>query len=176
MATNSDGPETMRSMFDDLLSHELSAGASCAMSAGRAWHQANGDFEHRHTCGVFLKDMSEQGLEPILFVYIDSNVIMQDFTTNREVYLLRLRNIGFAVSDVQFRLSKYKRPRAAEKGAASPAATKPALPEATAAEIAWAQGATAKLPDGLREKVCKAMISSARRQRAKGSQTGELAP
>ena len=161
-------PESAGALLNDLLDHDLSRGVSAARTAGRLWHRANGDFERRHTCGVFLKDLSAQGEDPLLIVYIDSNAVMQDFTTNREIYRLRLANQGFNVSDVQFRLSKY--------GHGSPSVTgsvmvgKEArcdLPKPTAEQVATAREACANLPESIRGRACEAMISSMRRQKAK---------
>ena len=161
-------PESAGSLLNDLLDHDLSRGVSAARTAARLWHRANGDFERRHTCGVFLKDLSARGEDPILIVYIDSNAVMQDFTTNREIYRLRLANQGFSVSDVQFKLSKYGHGSPSVGGGAATEKTVcHELPGPTEEQVAIVRDACANLPESIRGKVCEAMISSMRRQRAK---------
>lgn len=77
--------------------------------ANRAWFSANGKFEQKHTCGVFLKQLDDLRKAPVLYVYLDNNAIMQDFTTNKDIYLIRLHHAGFELSDIQFKLSKTKK-------------------------------------------------------------------
>lgn len=149
----------------------LARGMGATQRASRAWWQVNGDFEHRHTCGVFLKDLSELDRAPELYVYIDSSAVLQDFATNREIYLTRLENAGFVVSDVRFRLSKFPRRGVAAPGVvpAARAASEP-LPPATEEERDRARRACEGLPDGLRDRVAAAMLSSMVRQRCKDTE------
>lgn len=95
----------MQNSFDKKLSLQ--------QKANRAWYSANGAFEHRHTCGVFLKQDDNQQKPPVLYVYLDNNAIMQDFTTNKDIYLIRLHHAGFELSDIQFRLSKTQKHKSA---------------------------------------------------------------
>lgn len=160
----------------ELVEGGLARGINATSAASRAWWLANGDFEHRHTCGVFLKDLSDLDRAPALYVYLDTSSILQDFTTNREVYLARLENVGFEVSDVQFRLSRRpRRPRAGEAGAAVPgaagtAAAPPRERAVTPDDERRAREAVADLPDGLRERVADAMLSSISKQRRKDTE------
>lgn len=163
-------PVSIASVLGSYLDNEFAQNLNVTQSASRAWWRANGDFEHRHTCGVYLKDMSDLDRAPELYVYIDSNAVLQDFTTNREIYLARLENIGFVVSDVQFRLSKYSR-RKSKQTTVEPHSKSPAtsgkLPKPTAEEILEVQQACSELPDGLRERVESAMLNSILRQKEK---------
>ncbi|HIU23593.1 hypothetical protein [Olsenella sp. Marseille-QA0557] len=163
-------PVSIASVLGSYLDNELAQNINVTQNASRAWWRANGDFEHRHTCGVYLKDLSDLDRAPELYVYIDSNAVLQDFTTNREIYLARLENIGFIVSDVQFRLSKYAGHRSKQKqieiqSASSPVSAK--LPEPTSEEVHEVQQACSELPDGLRERVESAMLNSILRQKEK---------
>lgn len=166
---------SLREALGEVVDGGLARGMGATQRASRAWWQANGDFEHRHTCGVFLKDLSELDRAPELYVYIDSSAVLQDFATNREIYLTRLENAGFVVSDVRFRLSKF--PRRDSGGATSgvgPAAHGRAdagpLPPATEEERDRARRACEDLPDGLRDRVAAAMLSSMVRQRCKDTE------
>lgn len=167
---------SLQEALGEVVDGGLARGMGATQRASRAWWQANGDFEHRHTCGVFLKDLSELDRAPELYVYIDSSAVLQDFATNREIYLTRLENAGFVVSDVRFRLSKFPRrgsgPPASDASPAAHAlrAVAAPLPPATEEERDRARRACEDLPDGLRDRVAAAMLSSMVRQRCKDTE------
>lgn len=166
-------PVSIASVLGSYLDNDLANNLNVTQNASRAWWRANGDFEHRHTCGVYLKDMSDLDRAPELYVYIDSNAVLQDFTTNREIYLARLENIGFEVSDVQFRLSKYSRRKTKADKTESQSISSlisAKLPEPTYDELREVKQACSKLPDGLRERVESAMLSSILRQKVKDAE------
>lgn len=103
------GSQDISSLMNGLLGDSLTSNLSDTQRAIRAWFSSNGKKEETHTCGVWLKEASGKETLPSLVVYIDSNVIMQDFSTNKEIYKFRLEKAGFPVADVQFRLSKWKK-------------------------------------------------------------------
>ncbi|WP_051353706.1 hypothetical protein [Atopobium fossor] len=164
---------TAAEIVTGLFNSELSSGLSDNQKAYRAWFSANGKFEQAHTCGVFLKDMSTQKCAPVLYVYLDKSGILQDFTTNKEIYLIRLTHIGFEVSDIQFRLSKYPKHSLKTDGVdiKTSVSDKPSLQPATIQQKNQAEQMTKNLSEPLKTKVYNAIISSMRRQTSKDSFT-----
>ena len=154
--------------------------ADAAGSAARAWHAANGEFEHRHTVGVFLKE-DEKGNPPTLFVYLDSNGIIQDFSANKDIYIARLANQEFYVSDIRFLLSKYRKRGALEdEGEMIPRGTGIGVDyvahdmtegvELSQAEMDEIAKSVESLPDAIRQKAYEARIASAKANKGSGSQ------
>ena len=153
-------------------------GLSLAAKVRRAWFSVNGDIERQHTCGLFVKEPSRPGVDPLLVVYVDTRPRAVDFTANREIYVARMAMAGFRFSEMRFQVSKRPHGQAdGEAGAtasapgdatgARPAREKePPLPELTAREREQVASACANLPEGLRESVSRAMSQSYRRQRA----------
>lgn len=157
---------------------ENAQGLSLAAKVRRAWFSVNGDIERQHTCGLFVKESSRPGVDPLLVVYVDTRPRAVDFTANREIYVARMAMAGFRFSEMRFQVSK--RPRGQAPGEADPTAASPdaapaaaagrkkelPLPELTAQEREQVASACANLPEGLRESVSRAMSQSYRRQRA----------
>lgn len=145
----------LKSMMDGYMQGPVSQGLDITKRAGRAWWQANGDLERRHTQGLYVKELKTKA--PVLHVYIDTSSLLQDFTTNKELYLARLANRGFEVSDIKFHLSRKKR-SAEPRPAAQPEDPAPAplaqLDPACAQEI---DDACRELPERLRATVSKAL-------------------
>ena len=156
-------------LMDGLLNSDLSSGLSDNQKAYRAWFGANGKFEQAHTCGVFLKDMSAQKRLPVLYVYIDKSGVLQDFTTNKEIYIVRLSHFGFEVSDIQFRLSKYPKRQTPSQRDKTDMSNKPPLQELTQKQKKQAHDLTKELSHPLKTKVYNAIISSMRRQTSRES-------
>lgn len=152
------GESDVAGLVSSYLSGSLGRELSANQRAARAWYGVCLERERNHTCGVFLKE--EDDKLPLLVVYLDTNVIMQDFSTNKEIYLLRLESIGFPVSDIHFRLSKFKREQRVE---ASPTEEGERIPtrELTAEEMREIDDFSSEIssPD-LRGIVREAMISS----------------
>lgn len=96
--------EILQSSFD---SSEFLSNVNLSTRAGYIWNQVNGVKERKHTKGVFV-NTNTKNPAPILIVYIDSNALMQDFCSYKEVYLVRLAQGGLNVSDIQFKLSRYR--------------------------------------------------------------------
>lgn len=103
------GQTNLSSLIDGVIGNGYSNGLSETQKATKAWYQANGKKEETHTCGVWLMEANKAGELPTLVVYIDTNVMMQDFTTNKDIYKMRLERMGLKVADIQFRLSKWKK-------------------------------------------------------------------
>ncbi|MCH4053031.1 MAG: DUF721 domain-containing protein [Atopobiaceae bacterium] len=150
-----------------LVSGKLDEGdASSSRAATATWLRVNGDVERRHTVATFLA--AEDGRK-VLVVYIDSSAMMQDFSTNKLIYLDRLAHGGLPLDDIRFRLSRYggRKPKAddahAEQGAEdaeTPYDVLPPVPEEVRAQVAEE---VAGLPPRLRDAVSEALITSYRR-------------
>ena len=163
------------------LAHEVidaDEGRERTATASRVWYAANGDFEHRHTVGVFLKE-DPKGNPPTLVVYTDTNAIIQDFSANKEIYIARLANQDFFVSDIRFRLSKYRKKNPGSKRRSEnlpegfgPDYTPEDLTEGitlTPEELEDIAQSVEKLPESLRETVFQARVSSAKANKGSGS-------
>ncbi len=83
--------------------------ASPSMRALAAWRAACGKRERDHTVAVYLAEPDDpRNARRIryLTVYVDSSALLQDFSTNSELYVIKLARQGLEVADVQFRLSR----------------------------------------------------------------------
>lgn len=159
------GPESVGKVLTGAAASGIARGISEHQRAARAWFSCNGDVERAHTCGIYTRAAKVRGAAPVLGVYVDSSARLTDFRANRDVYLARLANAGLAVSDVEFRLSRTRKPggvRAA--GRTAPATEGRAVPRELGAEEARrVTELTADLPAGLRERASRAMILSLER-------------
>lgn len=153
-------------LLKGVMGEGVSHGLSNTQRATKCWYEANGKKEERHTCGVWLKEPTGGETLPTLVVYIDSNVIMQDFVTNHEIYKLRLERVGLHVKEVQFRLSKWKKgegPGSVSKMGIVPEKEDPPTPprELTEEEIQQIDSALETIKsDNLRRIIRQTMISS----------------
>ena len=133
------------------MSEMARAGMSDAARAARAWNVANGDRERTHTCGVYLQKARRPGMAPRLVVYVDTSAWVTEMSVNKDLYLARLANVGFAVSAVDFRLSRMPkrdtRPRNRESAA------RRADRELTADERAQVEELLSRAPAELRERI-----------------------
>lgn len=161
--------DVLGGIVDDQLMGRLSRG----QRAARIWLAANGDLERRHTCGVYVRDARLAGADPVVGVYVDSSARLTDFRANKDLYLSRLSNAGLAVSDIEFRLSRSRRPLVAEEkgktdghAARVPNAAVRPLPPLTPAEEQRVAALSADLPDGLRQSVSRAISLSMRREKS----------
>lgn len=150
------------------LGGEFGGHLSDAQRAAAAWYGCNGVVERKHTTGVYLRQGRSAGAAPVLGVYVDSSSRLTDFTARREIYLARLANFGYAVSGVEFRLSKRRFVSDRERRE-EPCAPKP-LPRLTPAEEARVQDLVADVPEPLKESVSRAVRFSFMRQKAKETQ------
>lgn len=153
------------------MSGSMKRGMSMQARASAAWWQANGDLEHRHTQGIYVKEFKTKA--PVLYVYIDTSALLQDFTTNKELYLARLANRGFAASDIKFQLSRKGRkkplsPQGTRRQAkpVKPASSLAPLDEGTSAAI---DAGCAELPDGLKGAAAQALKLMLERSRSEQS-------
>ncbi len=155
-----------QSSVGDLLSaylrdQEAAGNVSENRAASVAWWSANGDIEHAHTTGVFVRPARRRGLAPVICVYVDSKARSVDFRANRETYLARLDLAGRHYSDIEFLVSRYPARKA------KPAENAPApLPDLTAEELAECERLAAQVPEALRSAVHEAIVASFRRQKA----------
>lgn len=138
------------------------AALTVQQKARETWLRSNGDLERKHTCGVFLKENATKDGLPLLVVYIDSSSMIQDFSTDKDLYIDRLRHAGFVVGDLRFKLSREK---VVDKGIGTavdePLQPEP-LPTLSKEEKAYVDSSVAALPDTIRESVREAMDSSLR--------------
>ena len=128
-----------------------------AQLAARAWYMCNGDRERQHTCGVWMRKSGRVGIDPVLVVRLDSNLLAQELGTNKDLYLARLSRAGVHVSDVRFVAGQ--RTRSAERARSERAAPPPPR-ELTQAERERVAAATAHLPEPLQKSVSRAMCAT----------------
>lgn len=168
----SGGPQRAADLLDALMGGPLGQGLGPAQRAARAWHAANGDRERAHTTGVWLRKPGRAGMDPVLVVALDSNLLAGELGTNKDLYLTRLAMYGVHVSDIRFtvRRADHTPAAAGRDRAGGPAARVGEAPPLSPAELARVDRATAALPDGLRQSVSRAMCASLRRSKGKHSQ------
>ena len=154
-------------------------GASEASRALVTWRRIAGKRAAKHTVAVWLNRPKAGGGLPELVVYLDGNALMQDLTTNAELYVERLAYAGLEVARVRFRLSRkagQQAPAAAGEPAARPEPAPDELPPLTALERARVAEACSRLPDEIRPSASKAMELSLRRQKLQTTQNGTTPP
>lgn len=176
-------PAQAGSLVSSYIDGRVLKGASDASRALVTWRRIAGKRAAKHTVAVWLNRPKRGDGLPELVVYLDGNALMQDLTTNAELFVERLAYAGLEVARVRFRLSR-KAGQQAQAQPESPAAgTAPAadhaaceLPPLTALERARVAAAAANLPDGLRPSASKAMELSLRRQKLQTTQKGTMPP
>ena len=165
-------PQGIGAVLGEVVDGQMARKMNDNQRAAAAWYRANGDRERAHTTGVFLRAARRAGAAPILGVYVDSHAMATDFGVNKDLYLGRLANIGFAVSGIEFRVSRT--PRRKKDAQDVRTQRRPAeLPELTPAEQAYVQELVAQLPPALQASASKAVTNSLRREKLEKSQTGE---
>jgi len=93
----------------DKLTGAIAGRANPSLRALAVWRAATGKRERDHTVGVYLAEPDDprNGRKiRYLTVYVDSSALLQDFSTNSELYVIKLARQGLEVADVQFRLSR----------------------------------------------------------------------
>ena len=156
-----------------LLDEHMASRMTANQRAAAAWHRANGDRERMHTTGVFLKRPRVAGAAPILGVYVDSHIMATDFGVNKDIYLARLANIGFAVSGIDFIPSREGYRTAQTRPKETAPSPSPVLPELSETERKEVQSLVADLPSELRERASQAIELSKRKQKLKDTQSGK---
>lgn len=176
-------PAQAGSLVSSYIDGRVLKGASEASRALVTWRRIAGKRAAKHTVAVWLNRPKRGDGPPELVVYLDGNALMQDLTTNAELFVERLAYAGLEVARVRFRLSR-KAGQQTQAQPESPAAgTSPAadhaaceLPPLTALERARVAAAAANLPDELRPSASKAMELSLRRQKLQTTQKGTMPP
>ena len=136
--------------------------------AARAWFVANGDRERAHTTGVWTRQGPFEGADPVLCVAVDSGLLAQELSCNKDIYLSRLAYAGVAISDIRF--SVRARPREEVRSVSKKKKEQPKpLPPLSETELRRVAEATKDLPDGLRQRASQAMCASLRRNKANTS-------
>ena len=129
------------------------------------WYKVNGNFERKHTTGLYLKDPIGKEQYPTLIVYIDKNVVLQDFRTNKNIYLIRLKSQNLVLRDIEFKLSKSKNKAFKQKVENKEKKIKKPLPELSSQEIKQIEELTKDLDEQIKPTVVKSMISMFKRQK-----------
>lgn len=166
--------QPLSEVISEVVGGRMAGRLSRNQRAARAWFSVNGALERSHTCGVYLRKPRGREAGPVLVVYVDTGSRVTDFRTNKELYLARLANGGFDVSDLDFRLSHEGHSRSASTTSAhSPhdLAGGP-VPTLTAEEQGRVECMTHPLPDGLRESSARAMCAALRRSKMQKTQSG----
>lgn len=167
-----EAPESISSLMHEVVDERMSARMSANQRAAAAWYRANGDREHNHTTGVFLKKARVAGAAPVLGVYVDSHAMVTDFGVNKDIYLARLANIGFKVSGIEFIPSRAGY-HAARSRHQEPEKVATELPELSQQELIEAQILVADLPEPLKTNAFKAVVMSKRREKLETSQNSK---
>lgn len=158
--------ELMDVVLDDKTTREMSLGRRATM----VWFAANGDLERKHTTGVYLRESRARGAAPVLGVYLDSRMRVVDFSANKDLYIARVINQSFEISDIEFKLDR-GRGKKVEDSSVPTVEDCPSLwPELSPEELAYVCDLTQRLPESLRELAQKAMISSIRHEKHLESQ------
>lgn len=87
-------------------SEKFKKNLSLTQKASFAWNKIAGKIGQKHTQGIFVKEIDNT--EPLLYVYLDSSALIQDFQTNAVLYKEKLKLIGFPVEKIIFKLSNKK--------------------------------------------------------------------
>lgn len=168
------GAASAADALERLFAGPLGSGLAPAARAARAWYAANGDRERRHTTGVWLNKSGRTGVDPVLVVALDSNLMASELGTNKDLYLTRLSFHGVAVSDIRFTVGKRDTKggapnvsRVIRKGV--PPTYHSELPKLSEEEQSRVARATKDLPDGLRQSASRAMCASLQRTKAKST-------
>lgn len=169
--------QPLAEVISEVVGGRMASRLSRNQMAAHAWFVANGDLERSHTCGVYLRRPRVRGADPVLGVYVDTPSRVTDFRANKELYLSRLANVGLAVSDIDFRLTRSAREpkaapgspshaRAAARGVSAP------LRQLSPGEEERVRDLTAELPEGLRQSAAHAMSAALRREKTDKTQSG----
>lgn len=79
-------------------------------SVGFVWNKIAGDIGRKHTLGLYLEEPksnpSSQKRLPTLHVYLDSQALIQDFSTDSALYQAKMAHEGLPVQVIKFHLSK----------------------------------------------------------------------
>lgn len=166
----SPAPQGVGDLMREVVDGHMASRMTDTQRAAAAWYRANGDREHNHTTGVFLKRPRFAGAPPILCVYVDSHAMVTDFGVNKDIYLARLANVGYEVSGIEFLPSRkeYRTPRPTRDKQQAP---REELPSLTQDEQQTIDELVASLPDDLRPSVSKAVSLSVRRNKLEKAQT-----
>lgn len=168
-ASTRNDAESLGSIVGGVVRGDMARRMSDHQRAARAWFGANGDVERQHTCGVYVRAPRVNGAAPVLGVYVDTSSRLTDFSANKDIYLARLANAGFAVSDIEFKLSRKGHPasRATPGKRAARAASSPQLAPLSAQEESEVDSMCKDLPDNLRESASRAMRLSLMRNKSR---------
>lgn len=197
-------------VLPNVLTRSQTRTLSAQQQARNAWWKATGDIEHAHTTGVFLIERASSpkttktcktSKKPApasppapapaptstsrkLGVYLDNDMLVVDFSVNKELYLIRLAALGFPVSDIIFKRSRMPHKTAATTPSDSTQAntkdksSKPhkhqTLPPLLPQEKEEAYKLTKRLPHTLQAAVRKAIENSLRA--ARSSHTPQATP
>lgn len=173
-------PEGISSLLGKIVDDGLERRLSRGQRAAQAWYEANGDLERRHTCGVYVRQARVAGASPVLGVYVDTNARLTDLRANKDLYLARLANVGYQVSDIEFRLSRTRRslydmaPRGPRNDGDVPSRdgsdSREDLPSLSRAEEERVAELTRDLPEGLRQSASRAISLTMRRKKTDNTQ------
>ena len=162
------GSVSMAELLRRTIPASVRQGMSANQRAASLWRAANGDVERAHTTGVYLRKSPCESLPPVLGVYVDSHARLSDFNANKEIYLTRLAGVGLEVSGIEFRLTRWPAPQEGgilrkgnnELRRHASGTGAPELPPLSPQEERRVRDACAELPDGLRQRVERAMTLS----------------
>lgn len=161
----SERPERLDSLMHEVVDGQMSQRMSANQRAAAAWYRANGDRERAHTAGVFLKRPRVAGAAPIMGVYVDSHAMATDFGVNKDIYLARLANVGFAVSGIEFIVSRNGRRARTTEATQRREAPMEEAPQLSAEEQQEVESLVRDLPESLRAAAARAITNAKRREK-----------
>ena len=161
----SERPERLDSLMHEVVDGQMSQRMSANQRAAAAWYRANGDRERAHTAGVFLKRPRVAGAAPIMGVYVDSHAMATDFGVNKDIYLARLANVGFAVSGIEFIVSRNGRRARTTEATQQREAPVEEAPQLSAEEQQEVESLVRDLPESLRTAAARAITNAKRREK-----------
>lgn len=164
----SNRPQSVEGVLREVVDGRMSERMTDNQRAAAAWYRCNGKRERAHTMGVFLKRPRVRGAAPILGVYVDSHSMVTDFGVNKDIYLARLANVGFAVSGIEFVVSRTQH-RAVRRDREEKPAQPGTLPALSLEERQVVESLVANLPESIRASASKAVSLSKRRDKLKNS-------
>ena len=160
-------PAHVSSVVTSVLDTSASPQLAKRRQAWLAWQRANGDRERAHTVFVSTREPRRGATDPIVVVGVDSHAFLSDLSANKEIYLARLRNVGFAASALEVRIAQRKVNTSTGK-AQTPLAQSSVTPtdlELTPEERAYVADMVARLPESIKPSASKALEKSILRKK-----------
>lgn len=154
--------KTSSELVKAFLNKKISSGLSLTSKAYVKWCEVAGSRAASHTMAVWVNDKNPHK-DPELVVYLDTNTLIADYTTNAEIYIDRLLYADFPISKLTFRLSN--KVRQTQQSLDSQEEKEEELPELSSSELQEIEVLCSNLSPNLKASASRAMELSLRRQK-----------